>query len=37
MEEPPKLFDDFKPGDELIWFNEREKILRQNEKSIYNI
>ena len=33
MEEPPKLFDDFKTGDELIWFNDREKIMSQNEKS----
>jgi hypothetical protein len=37
MEEPPKFFDDLKSGDELIWFNEREKILSQNEKSKYII
>ena len=37
MEEPPKLLADLKSGDELIWFNEREKILSQNEKSKYII
>lgn len=37
MEEPPRLFDDFsnfsKTGDELIWFNNREKNWNTNEKS----